>query len=106
MEYLDAFTANWSGENNWLFPPPCIIPRVLKHLLFSRANGTLVVPLWTSAPWWPLLTHYGLNFRLEAVDCIVIEPQPNMFIPAVPGSVIFGSEPRTFKLLLLRICFG
>ena len=21
MKYLDAFSANWSGENNWLFPP-------------------------------------------------------------------------------------
>ena len=45
MEYLDAFTANWSGENNWLFPPPCIIPKVFKHLQFRHANGTLVVPL-------------------------------------------------------------
>ena len=49
-EYLDAFTASWSGENNWLFPPPCIIPRVLKHLQFSHVNGTLVVPLRTTAP--------------------------------------------------------
>ena len=106
MEYLDAFTVSWSGENNWLFPPPCIIPRVLKHLQFSHTNGTLVAPLWTSAPWWPLLTYDGLTFRPEVVDCIVIEPQPNMFIPAVPGSVIFGSESSTFKLLLLRICFA
>ena len=42
----------------------------------------------------------------KIVDCIVIEPQPNIFIPAVPGSVLFGSEPPTFKRLLLRICFG
>ena len=42
----------------------------------------------------------------EIVDCIVIEPQPNMSIHAVPGLVIFGSEPPTIKLLLLRICFG
>ena len=47
IEYLDAFTANWSGENNWLLPPLCNIPRVLKHLQFSHAYGTLVVPLRT-----------------------------------------------------------
>ena len=51
MEYLDAFMANWSGENNWLFTPPCIIPRVLKYLQFSHANGTLVMLLWTPAPY-------------------------------------------------------
>ena len=56
MEYLDAFTASWQNENNWLFPPPYLIPKVLKHLEFSKAAGTLVAPMWTSAIWWPLLT--------------------------------------------------
>ena len=59
MEYLDAFTASWQNENNWLFPPPYLIPKVLKHLEFSKATGTLVAPMWTSAIWWPLLTYDG-----------------------------------------------
>ena len=102
VEYLDAFTASWSAENNWLFPPLCIMPRILKHLQFGDADGTLVAPMWTKAPWWPLLTYDGINFR---PDCIAIEPQPNMFLPAILGFVVFGSDPPTFKLLLLRICF-
>ena len=106
MEHLDAFTASWSGENNWLFPPPCIILRVMKHLQFSGANGTSVAPMLTSVPWWPLLTYDGINFRPEVIDYIVIEPQPNMFLPAVSGCVVFGSGPPTFKLLRLRICFS
>ena len=106
MEYLDAFTASWSGENNWLFPPSCVIPRVLKHSQFSGANGTLVAPMWASASWWPLLTYDSINFRPEIIYCIVIEPQPSMFLPAVPGCVVFGSDPPTFKLLLLMICFS
>ena len=65
MEYLDAFTASWNNENNWLFPPPYIIPRVLKHLKSSSADATLVAPLWRSAPWWPLLTYDGVFFRHE-----------------------------------------
>ena len=50
---------------------------------------------------------WHLNFRPEIIACItVIEPQPNMFLPAVPGSVIFGSDVPTFKPLLLRTCFS
>ena len=49
MEYLDAFTESWQSENNWLFPLPYLIPKVLKHLEFSKASGTLVAPMWTSA---------------------------------------------------------
>ena len=99
MEYLDAFTASWSGENNWLFPPPCIIPRVLKRLQFSHANGTLVVPLWTSAPWWLLLTYDGLTFRPEVVDCIVIEPQPNILQFLVQLFLAQNHQPLSFSYL-------
>ena len=56
MEYLDAFSASWQGENNWLFPPASVVSRVIKHLMFSKADATLVVPFWPSAPWWPCLT--------------------------------------------------
>ena len=43
-----AFIVDWSGENKWWFPPPVLIPRVLKHVMKCR---TLVVPYWESAPY-------------------------------------------------------
>ena len=105
IEYLDAFTASWNNENNWLFPPSYIIPRVLKHLKSSSADATLVAPLWRSAPWWPLLTYDGVFFRHEVIDYFIIDPQENMFIPAVPGITLFGQDIPNFRLLLLRLCF-
>ena len=105
MEYLDAFTASWNNKNNWLFPPPYMIPRVLKHLKLSSADATLVAPLWLSAPWWPLLTYDGVSFRHEVIDYSIVEPQENMFTPAVPGITIFGQDIPNFKLLLLRSRF-
>ena len=50
-EAIDAFSVVWSGENNWLFPPPYLLPKVLRHLEFSKADGTLIEPHWESAPW-------------------------------------------------------
>ena len=36
-EAVDAFTCDWSGENNWLCPPVYLIPRVLRHAANSKA---------------------------------------------------------------------
>ena len=70
-EAVDAFSQNWVDENNWLVPPIFFISTVIRHLLTCKACGTLVIPAWPSAPFWPLLfasermTHiYVIDFRL------------------------------------------
>ena len=102
MEVLEAFPVRWNNENNWLFPPPCIIPRVLRHLQASKADGTLVVPERHSAPWWPLLTYDGVNFRPLVIDWLIVEPHPNMIIPAVG---LFDDSTPKFRFILLRLKF-
>jgi hypothetical protein len=52
---VDCFSVNWSGENNWIVPPPRLINAVLKKLNKDRAKGVLIVPVWRSAPFWPVL---------------------------------------------------
>lgn len=46
---VDAFAFDWSTENNWFVPPIHLVGRDVKHMLHCEANGTLVVPKWTSA---------------------------------------------------------
>ena len=36
--------------------------RVIKHGRLCRATGTLVVPAWKSAPYWPVLCPDGTHF--------------------------------------------
>ena len=105
MEVLDALSVRWSGENNWLFPPPYLIPKVLRHSQWSSADGTLVVPLWKTTPWGPLLILPDNRFRSEVIDFLVVEPKANMFIPAIPGISMFSDQAPNFSLLLLRLCF-
>ena len=57
---VDAFTQNWVGENNWLVPPIFSVIRCMKHLIFCEAKGTLIVPKWKSAAFWPLIFGKGL----------------------------------------------
>ena len=49
-EGIDAFVMNWHGENNYPCPPICLILRVLHHMSNCKASGSLIVPLWHSAP--------------------------------------------------------
>ena len=80
MQLLDAFSARWSGENNWLFPPPYLIPKMLRHLQWSLADGRLLGPWWRTAPWWPLFILPDTGFRSEVIDFLVVEPKVNKFI--------------------------
>ena len=48
-ESIDAFTTTRSRENNWLSPPPFLVPKVIKHLKFSEADRILIVSHWESA---------------------------------------------------------
>lgn len=50
-EYTDAFSRPWNYEIAWIFPPPALIPRVLRHLNGSKGLYLLVIPKWEKAFW-------------------------------------------------------
>ena len=54
-EAVDTFSQNWAKECNWLVPPPRLILKTLNKMQKDKAKGTLVVPMWRSAPFWPFL---------------------------------------------------
>ena len=47
----------WKVENSWLVPLVYLIPRALAYTYNQGAKGTLVVPLWKSVVFWPMLTN-------------------------------------------------
>ena len=58
-EAVDTFTVSWSGETCWLVPPLYLVRHALLHPEACNARGALVVPLWKSAAFWPLLCPDG-----------------------------------------------
>ena len=60
-EAVDAFTVDWHGDTNWWCPPVRLVPRVISHAQVCKVVGTLIVPCWPSAPFWP---HTSQNGRI------------------------------------------
>jgi hypothetical protein len=55
-EAVDAFTVSWEGERSWVNPPWRLISRICSKLQAEPgAAATLLVPVWPSQPWWPVL---------------------------------------------------
>ena len=95
-EAVDAFTVNWAGENNWLCPPVTLISRVIRHAQVCSAAGTLVVPAWPSAPFWPILCPMGSQFADFVKEVIELPLSEKLFLPSRSGAVLFGgNEPNT-----------
>ena len=103
-EGIDSFVMDWAGENNFVCPPVCLIPRVLLHMRNCKASGTLVVPLWHSAPFWPMICADGVNFSNFIINWMDIPSSKEAFTPGRCNS-IFGNEDLSFRMLALRIRF-
>ena len=41
--------------NGFFHPPVGLITRVLKHAQYVKAKGALIVPVWESADFWPVI---------------------------------------------------
>ena len=94
---VNAFAFDWHAEICLLVPPVAIIGRVLYHLLACKARGTLVVPLWKSAFYWPLLCH---NFRPFIRDLLIVKAA-NVLVQGRNKNSLLGSE--TFSSMLIAI---
>ena len=59
-EEVDAFVQDWHGENNLFVPPVKEILKVLNRIRTTKnVFGTLVIPHWTSKPFWAVIQREG-----------------------------------------------
>lgn len=103
---VNAFVQDWSNDNNWLCPPVCLTCKVVSHLKHCNASGTLIVPLWRSAHFWPILCFDGVHWSSFVHDWVVLPDLPHLFIRGKAKNSIFGSGPLNFSMVALRINFS
>ena len=108
-EAVDAFTVNWEGENNWWCPPISLITRVIRHAQVCRAKGTMIVPQWPSAHFWPLLCPYNTSMSSFAPFICELRELPriaSLFLPGLSGSTLFNGNIPNTKVFALRCDFS
>ena len=102
---VDAFTQNWQGHNNWLLPPIKLVSKAILHSIACKSEGTLIVPHWPSASFWPFLFDQNYERKHFVADIFEFAPFQNIFVQGKNKKTIFGSEKFRNKVLAVRIAF-
>lgn len=60
----NAFCLDWGIFLSYIFPPYCLINRILQKLSQDGAQAILVVPLWKTQTWYPKMLNMLVDFPL------------------------------------------
>lgn len=95
---IDAFKQNWEGETNWIVPPPSLICECLKKFQEEEVKGTLIVPIWESAVFWPLL----LNLKEKLFSTTGTLDQPRTVEVGRGDNGTFAEQNAKFMFCVLK----
>ena len=98
-EGVDAFAYTWKGENAWIVPPVKLVTKVLRKIVFDKAQGTLIVPYWPSSTFWPILIDENRQFRWFIIDHLKFD-NCNRVIKAGRNCKLFTESYRGAMLAL------
>ena len=108
---VDALSQDWQGENNWLCPLVSMIVDVIRHARACLSVGTLIVPEWPSAFFWPLLKPQPSSFASFVTEVVSLPKMSDLIIPGPGQEVFYSGKPTVFfgcpkfSMLALRINF-
>ena len=102
-EAVDSFTVNWHAENNWLVPPPKLIISVLRKMAVDQAVGTIIVPKWRSAPFWPIL--FPDKGMARCVLACITFPVCGNVLPGYGKNGVFAKRKYNFDMIAVSLDF-
>ena len=109
---VDALAQDWSGENNWICPPVSLIVDSVRHLMSCSGRGTLIIPEWPSAHFWPFLREGSSRFSSFVAEVFVLPAVGDLLLEGPGQQQIYKSRPSVFRgcpkfrMLALRLDFG
>lgn len=107
---VDAFSQNWHwhGEVNWCCPPFRLVGHLLRFLQLHHCTATVVLPLWRSAVWWPLLCPTG-DVCASFVKAVERLPgtTSTLFAPGMGSAGLYTPTLPDWPVIAVRIdCSG
>lgn len=103
---IDAFSENWGGYNGLFVPPITLISKVILHMKMCKAYGLLVIPLWKSAPFWPLLCTGEGVFEPFVMNSVELPVQKQYYLSCKTGTGMFGNYDLRFPMLAVQLSFA
>ena len=75
----DAFSLDWKDFKAYIFPPFCLINKVLAKIWEDEADAILVAPLWNTQSWYPKMLALLVDFPviLPLTEHILFLPSSN-----------------------------
>ena len=78
---------------------------VITLLRVCKAEGTLIIPLWKSSYFWPLLCEDGRHWNTFVHDWVVLPKFKQLFVRGKAKNGLFGVRELSFIVVALRISF-
>lgn len=100
---INAFSCNWKNENNWLVPPVSLASKCINHLISCSAQGTLIVPKWYSAPFWPLLFAKDMQYNPWVKDVLEFTEPDRILVAGQNKNSMFANGKFKGTLLAVRL---
>ena len=101
---VDAFAYDWSRYNNWLVPPINLVSKCIKHMQLCGVKGTLVVPKWKSAMFWPMLVNkFTDTFERFILEFREYEKPTIFFVKGSHENSVFAQKPLNSNVLVLLL---
>lgn len=102
-EGVDCFTQDWGSAYNWLVPPIWLVNKTVLHLLACGGHGTLIVPKWSSSPFWPLLFDKQFTKKSYIIDVLEFGAGQNIFLTKKVDVSSFNSRRFSSKVLAIKL---
>ena len=108
---VDALAQDWSADNNWMCPTVSPNINSVRHLMSCSGRGTLIIPEWPYAYFWPFLREGSSRFSSFVTKVFVLPAIGNLLLEG-PGqkqiyksrSSVFRGYPK-FRMLAVRLDF-
>ena len=108
---VDTLAQDWSADNNWMCPTASLIVNSVRHLMSCSGRGTLIIPEWSSAYFWPFLREGYSRFSSFVTKVFVLPAIGDLLLEG-PGqkqiyksrSSVFRGCPK-FRMLAVRLDF-
>lgn len=97
---VDAFSFDWSQDNNWIVPPVRLISKTISHLMACKGKGVLVAPKWISSPFWSSIVDYDGCFKSFVKDYVEYKNPSRFFVRGSQWNSIFHEEKVSFSVVL------